>query len=310
MRMRKAAAALLMAGAVTLAVLPALAAETSSEPPVIAEASSENPAGMTAAGETSVKEHAGAGETEPVIVTDAGEEPEDGDEGTVVGSETEGQDDTARTIAVSGTGTVMETPDMAEITFSISTEGEEASDAQADNTEKVDAVMAVLKNLGVKEESIQTSAYNISPEYNYDSDPAKLVGYEVRTTLTVSDVKIADTGKILSECVSAGVNDVDSVVYTCSTYDEKYQEALKLAVKAARAKAETLAEAEGSKAGRAVSVTEGYQDMSARYQNADESMEMKSAAMSSEDMVSDSSPQLSAGNLKIEAEVSVIYEMN
>ena len=34
-------------------------------------------------------------------------------------------------------------------------------------------------NLGVKEESIQTSAYNISPEYNYDSDPAKLVGYEV-----------------------------------------------------------------------------------------------------------------------------------
>ncbi|MGO5292460.1 SIMPL domain-containing protein [Porcincola sp. LCP21S3_C12] len=217
----------------------------------------------------------------------------------------------SRTVSASATGVVMEVPDMAQITFGIVTNGEKADAAQSENTEKVNQVIETLKGMGVDEKSIQTSGYSISPQYDYDNLDAdkqpKLTGYEVRTTLQVSDQKIADAGKILSESVKSGVNDVEGVVYTCSTYDEKYEEALQEAVKAARKKADVLAKAEGASAGKAVSISEGYQDLSARYQSSDIGAVYKETAAAAQD--ASSIPDLSAGTLQIKAEVSVTYEL-
>ena len=225
-------------------------------------------------------------------------------------SQPETADGKSRTVSASATGVVMEVPDMAQITFGIVTNGEKADAAQAENTEKVNQVIATLKGMGVEDKSIQTSGYSISPQYDYDNldvnKQPKLTGYQVRTTLQVSDQKIADAGKILSESVKAGVNNVEGVVYTCSTYDEKYEEALQKAVKAARKKADDLAKAEGASAGKVVSISEGYQDLSARYQSSD-----IGAAYETADAVQNASsiPDLSAGTLQIQAEVSVTYEL-
>ena len=205
----------------------------------------------------------------------------------------------------------MEVPDMAQITFGVVTNGEKADAAQSENTEKVNQVIGALKGMGVEEKSIQTTGYSISPQYDYDnldaSKQPKLTGYQVRTTLQVSDQKIADAGKILSESVKAGVNDVEGVVYTCSTYHEKYEEALQEAVKAARKKADVLAKAEGASAGKVVSISEGYQDLSARYQSSDIGAVYKETAAAAQD--ASSIPDLSAGTLQIKAEVSVTYEL-
>lgn len=217
----------------------------------------------------------------------------------------------SRTVSASATGVVMEVPDMAQITFGVVTNGEQADAAQSENTEKVNQVIGALKGMGVEEKSIQTTGYSISPQYDYDnldaSKQPKLTGYQVRTTLQVSDQKIADAGKILSESVKAGVNDVEGVVYTCSTYHEKYEEALQEAVKAARKKADVLAKAEGASAGKVVSISEGYQDLSARYQSSDIGAVYEETAAAVQD--ASSIPDLSAGTLQIKAEVSVTYEL-
>lgn len=219
-----------------------------------------------------------------------------------------GTDDTGRQVTVSATGTVMEVPDMAQITFSVVTEGSEASEAQTENSQSVKDVMDVLAGLGVDEGSVQTSDYYIDPEYDYDSDPARLTGYRVRTTLTVSDQKIEDTGKLLEAVVDAGVNDVGSIVYTCSTYDEKYQEALTLAVEAAKVKADTLARAAGATVGQVVLIQEGWQDTSARYQESGSSaFSMKTADMASDEA---SALDLNPGSLQIQANVSVTYAID
>lgn len=217
----------------------------------------------------------------------------------------------SRTVSASATGVVMEVPDMAQITFGVVTNGEQADAAQSENTEKVNQVIGALKGMGVEEKSIQTTGYSISPQYDYDnldaSKQPKLTGYQVRTTLQVSDQKIADAGKILSESVKAGVNDVEGVVYTCSTYHEKYEEALQEAVKAARKKADVLAKVEGASAGKVVSISEGYQDLSARYQSSDIGAVYEETAAAVQD--ASSIPDLSAGTLQIKAEVSVTYEL-
>ncbi|MFR9232064.1 MAG: SIMPL domain-containing protein, partial [Eisenbergiella massiliensis] len=45
-------------------------------------------------------------------------------------------------------------------------------------------------------------------------------------------------GGILAQSVSAGINNIQSISYLSSKYDESYQEALSLAIAAARTKAE------------------------------------------------------------------------
>ena len=206
------------------------------------------------------------------------------------------------TVTVTAKGSVKETPDMAAISLGITTNESTAEKAQKKNTESVNKVKEKLKDLGVEEKSLQTSGYDIYPQYDYNSN--KITSYQVTTTLTVSDRKIADTGKLITEAVAAGANNVNNVTYTCSSYDEKYQEALQAAVSAAQAKAQVLAEAAGKTLGEPSVLVEGYQDTSAQY---DPTVSGKTMAM--ESMNSADSMQMEPGQMSIDADVTVTYSM-
>ncbi len=189
------------------------------------------------------------------------------------------------TVTVTAKGSVKETPDMAAISLGITTNESTAEKAQKKNTESVNKVKEKLKE-----------------QYDYNSN--KITSYQVTTTLTVSDRKIADTGKLITEAVAAGANNVNNVTYTCSSYDEKYQEALQAAVSAAQAKAQVLAEAAGKTLGEPSVLVEGYQDTSAQY---DPTVSGKTMAM--ESMNSADSMQMEPGQMSIDADVTVTYSM-
>ena len=65
--------------------------------------------------------------------------------------------------------------------------------------------------------------------------------------------------------MTAGVNQIESVTYFSSQYDESYQEALKGAVAMARSKAEAMAEASGKKLSSVVDIQEYGYNPQARY---------------------------------------------
>ena len=207
--------------------------------------------------------------------------------------------DDVRTVTVSGTGSVKIVPDMAEFAFGVTSTDKDASWAQKKNSEAVDTVIAKLMELGVEENSIMTTGYSIYPQYDYSSDTRELTGYEVRTTLTVKDQKINESGTIIAECVKAGVNDFDYINFLCSDYEDAYQEALTQAVKAARKKAETMAAAADMKLGSIVTMTEGYQDTSASY--------TKTSGTTAMTLNDTSDMSLMAGESEISAQVTVTY---
>ena len=179
-----------------------------------------------------------------------------------------GKDEMTQTVTVSASGTVQLTPDMATVTFGVTTRENTAQEAQDKNSRTVQQVTDVLKEKGVAEESIRTSYYNMYPQYEYYADGERvLTGYAVSTTLTVSDQKIENVGKLLGDCVAAGVNSIDSVTFLCSGYDEAYEQALAQAMDAAHVKAQALAKATGKTLDGAAQITEGWQDMSAKYRN-------------------------------------------
>lgn len=208
-------------------------------------------------------------------------------------------------ITVTGKEEVKIVPDMAEIVYAVRTEAETASECQQNNNESLNQAIETLKGLGVAESSIQTSSYGMNPRYDWNSNRQELIGYEMETTMTVSDIPIADVGDILTKSVAAGVNQINSVSYFASQYDDSYAEALKLAVEAARSKAETLAAASGRELGEVIAVEEFGYDPDSRYTGSLRSMSVKAAASSAvaEDMA------VMPGEISVEAQVTVEFAL-
>src|SRR3989338_3173175 len=109
----------------------------------------------------------------------------------------------SNTISVSGKGEVFAVPDTAEFSVSIIETAADVKAAQDSAAKKENAIIAYVKSAGVDEKDIQTSDYNITPQYEYREDrtcssgycpPGKQVlsGYQVSQTLSV---KVRDTTK-------------------------------------------------------------------------------------------------------------------
>ena len=158
-------------------------------------------------------------------------------------------DSAVNTITVNSNEKVNVVPDIAEVVYSVQTESPDAAGCQQQNTEDVNKVVELLTGLGVEEGSIQTTGYYMNPRYSWSNDTQTLIGYEATTTLTVSDLLIDSLGDILTQSVNAGVNNIQSISYLSSNYDESYQEALRLSIEAAKTKAEAMAQAAGCQLG-------------------------------------------------------------
>ena len=162
-----------------------------------------------------------------------------------------------------------------------------------------------LKDFGIHEESIQTSNYGLNPIYDWSAGQT-VTGYEMTTTLTVSDVTIDQTGTLLTACVDAGINNIDRISYFSSQYDACYQEALAKAIDSARQKAQAIADAGGCALGTVVHVEEYANSQEARYngyaKQASKSETGAGAVM--EDMA------VEPGQVTVEARISVDFSIN
>ncbi len=212
-----------------------------------------------------------------------------------------------QTVTVTAAETVKIAPDMARIIYEITTEDKDAEVCQQKNSETLDAVIAYLKEQGVAEKSIQTSDFSLNPQYEYPGNGRQvLVGYEMDTQLTVSDIPMDQVGELLTGAVSAGVSRIRDVSYYASGYDEAYDQALALAMDMAKEKAEAIAHAGGCQVTDVLSVTESADRQSGRYVDSgiSQNVMVKAAA-------EDSAAEMAvmAGEMEIEAEITVVYRL-
>ena len=208
-------------------------------------------------------------------------------------------------ITVTASSTVRLVPDKAAVYFGVTTREDTAELAQSRNSEAVRNVMDVLIGRGIDEKSIRTNSYNMYPQYDWsENGEQRLIGYTVTTSMSVQDQEIGELGALLSACVAAGINNVDSVSFLCSGYDEAYRQALAQAVEASRVKAETLALAAGKKLGEPMVITEGWQDTSARYGRS-----VNGASFKAEAAMDAGGPAFQPGETEITANVTVTYRM-
>lgn len=210
-------------------------------------------------------------------------------------------------VTVNSTETVKVTPDMAEIVYGVRTENVDAAACQQENTEKLNAVLEYLKGQGFEETSIQTSGYSLDPRYDWSGNTQTLIGYEMRTQITLTDVPMDRVGELLSSTVETGANEVQSVSYFSSQYDHAYQQALTKAVELARAKAETLAAASGKKIGAVLGVEEYGDNQYGRYVNAAYNMRAEGAGAVAQK--ASAAMDVMPGEMEVSAQISVDFSL-
>ena len=210
------------------------------------------------------------------------------------------------TVTVSAKGSTRAIPDRAELHFGIRTQADTAEKAQQDNSSNVDAVVKVLTQNGIREEDIQTSMYDVSPQYDWNTgDGTNVIGYSAFSSLSVKNVPIDDAGKLITACTEAGANEFNGISYSCTQYESLYAEALMDAVAAAETKAKVLAEAAGRDLGDVKAIVEGYQDMT--FANNSEKVYAASGMGAAED--SATAANIQPGQAEITANVTVTYTL-
>jgi uncharacterized protein YggE len=160
----------------------------------------------------------------------------------------------AKTITVSGHGTITTVPDRASFYFTVDTRAQTAAGALGRNADAGTAVVAALKNAGVAAADIQTSQVYLSPQTNQDG--TTIIGYAASTSIVVK-ATIAKAGSIIDAAVGAGADGVSGPSLSRSDEDALYRDALKNAVSDARDKAAALAPAAGLTLGDAQTIVEG-----------------------------------------------------
>lgn len=183
-------------------------------------------------------------------------------EGRYIGREVEAQE----VITVSGEGEIYAKPDLAIINFQVLSEAKTVSPAMEDNTKKMNAVIEAVKSLGVQEQDLKTTSFNISPQYQwyytqtclYPPCPQNrvLVGYEVSQSLQVKIRDMAKIGDIIQGATAAGSNQAGDLQLTIDKQDELKAQAREQAIEKAKAKAKELSSQLGIKLVRITSFIE------------------------------------------------------
>src|SRR5262245_793417 len=164
----------------------------------------------------------------------------------------------AGTITVNGTGKVTYTPDIAYVSFGVSSQQNTAAEAWRKNAESIKKIFALLKELGIAEKDMQTTGVNVSPKYHYEKDKQPvLVGYVATYDLTVTVRKLADVGKVLDAGVEGGANQSVGLRFACANPEKLQDEARAAAVADARKKANLLVTGAGAQLGLVQSISEG-----------------------------------------------------
>jgi uncharacterized protein YggE len=167
-----------------------------------------------------------------------------------------------RTISISGKGTVKSAPDMVTVSAGVESQAVTAAEALAKNTAAMTRVVEALKAQGIDAKDIQTTTFSVSPRYedHDDSRPARIVGYSVFNSVFVTMHDIGKLGSVLDQLVSAGSNSIGGISFSIDKPEQLENEARKLAMAAAIAKAKLYAEAAGAELGPVQTITEqgGY----------------------------------------------------
>lgn len=223
------------------------------------------------------------------------------------------------TIQVEGDGQVVAVPDTATFSVTVQDTASSVQSAQTDATNQGNAIVKYLTGQGVDSTDIQTTDYEINPEYSYSQaacpaiapvggtaiycPPGKqtLTGYQVSETFSVKVTDTSKAGTLLAGVGSQGASSVSGLSFTVSNQDTLMEQAQQKAIAQAQGKAQALAKSLGVSIVGVVGFSENN--------NSTNPYPMAFATNASAGAASAPAPEIQTGQNVIKDDVTVTYEI-
>lgn len=161
-------------------------------------------------------------------------------------------------IRVTGDAKVTAKPDRVQIDIGVTTRAVHSEEASAENAREVDKVLSAVRKAAGSNAVLKTISYSLSPTYQYHSSGGEptLTGYNAQNVVQVTLDELARIGAVIDSATQAGANQVQGIQFTLRDTESVRAEALREAVRKARAEVNVLAEALGLRVVRVLSVEE------------------------------------------------------
>jgi uncharacterized protein len=211
-----------------------------------------------------------------------------------------------RTLTVTGTAEVSVQPDICYISFGVETfHKKSAREAYRTNSELMSAVSEAVKATGITPKDMQTSSFSVTPQYRYeDTNRRRLFdGYRVYQSLDVNLRELDKASAVLDAGMNAGATQVNNVTFAVENPKKYTADARVEAVKAAQAKAQTMADLADVRLGKPITISESEPGSYGRYY-AQANVDVAPSALSAEE-----SSGLQPGEFKLSRTVHITYEI-
>ena len=218
------------------------------------------------------------------------------------GVDAQSASDDRRTISVEGEASTYVEPDRAVLIIGVETDGKTVADAKSKNDSRIATLMDAVRAVGIEKTDIQTSNLNIQPVYDYKSDDRRLIKYVMRNQIRITIKNLDKVEDVINKGLSEGGNVFNGLQFYVED-PESIRDSLRVeATMNAKARASKVAGALGVSVGKPVTInvrSQGGATFVVRGSRASESMMSADA----------SSTEVSSGNIKIQASVSIMFEI-
>lgn len=202
---------------------------------------------------------------------------------------------TTATLEVIGRAAIQVSPDLARIAFTVETSAPQASEAVSSNAQKTETLLTALRRIMGPEDKLQTTRFNLQPVYDKD-DRLRPSGYQVGNRVTVDTMQMDKIGDLIDAAAASNAGQISNLQFHTTREAAHRLEAAVLAVEQARTEAEKLARAAVVVLGPVLRIRYAPQNAPGVF------FEKTTMAMSR--------TPIEVGDLTIEAEVSMVFEIN
>lgn len=203
-------------------------------------------------------------------------------------------------VTASGQGSVFAAPDVASMSFGVTTNGAKAKATLDSASKAAEKIISALKKQGVKAEDIQTSGVSIYPMQTDRGGKVVVTGYQASISVDAKLRDLAKVGDVIEAASNAGANTINGPSFEISQDSDQRAQAIEKAVAAAKKNAEAMAKASGKSLGDVISITSSNVSVP-------QPMMRSEMLAGSADMAA--KVPIETGQLEVSADVTVMFEL-
>ena len=161
-------------------------------------------------------------------------------------------------IHANGSGVAIGEPDIAVLNVGVQAIEDTVTEARNEAALAIGRLLTTLGETGVADDDIETLRFNVQPRYEYEDNVQTLTGYQVTNSLSVTIRNLDNVGTIIDGAVAGGGDAarIDSIRFEVEDGTALEDQARRLAIADAIAKADLYAELTGVSRGTLMSISE------------------------------------------------------